>query len=73
VPVFDQDGEVVVAVTALGMAPRFDADMAGPLARRMLALSSELSAQMGYLRAHAAAERPLTARSGRLATGRGRP
>jgi hypothetical protein len=37
----------VVAVTALGMAPRFDADMTGPLARKMLALSAELSAQMG--------------------------
>ena len=48
VPVFDRDGRVVVAVTALGMAPRFDADMAGPLARRMLALSAELSAQMGW-------------------------
>jgi len=54
VPVFDRDGRVVVAVTALGMAPRFDADMAGPLARRMLSLSAELSAQMGW----AAIERP---------------
>jgi DNA-binding IclR family transcriptional regulator len=73
VPVFDQDGAVVVAVTALGMAPRFDADMAGPLARRMLALSLELSAQMGYLRGGAAAGRPAAARAGRVATGRGRP
>lgn len=48
VPIFDRDGEVVVAVTALGMAPRFDADVTGTLARRMLALSSELSAQMGF-------------------------
>jgi DNA-binding IclR family transcriptional regulator len=54
VPVFDRDGRVVVAVTALGMAPRFDADMAGPRARRMLSLSAELSAQMGW----AAIERP---------------
>ena len=54
VPVFDREGRVVVAVTALGMAPRFDADMAGPLARRMLALSAELSAQMGWT----AIERP---------------
>jgi DNA-binding IclR family transcriptional regulator len=73
VPVFDQDGAVVVAVTALGMAPRFDADMAGPLARRMLALSKELSAQMGYLRAHETAERPAAARVRRAATSRGRP
>jgi DNA-binding IclR family transcriptional regulator len=48
VPIFDQDGQVVVAVTALGMAPRFDADVAGSLADQMLALSRELSAQMGY-------------------------
>ena len=50
VPVFDRDGQVVVAVTALGMAPRFDADVTGPLARQMLALSEELSAQMGFQR-----------------------
>jgi DNA-binding IclR family transcriptional regulator len=48
VPIFDRDGQVVVAVTALGMAPRFDADMTGPLAGQMLALAAELSAQMGY-------------------------
>ena len=48
VPIFDRDGQVVVAVTALGMAPRFDADVTGKLARQMLALSAELSAQMGY-------------------------
>jgi DNA-binding IclR family transcriptional regulator len=73
VPVFDRDGEVAVAVTALGMAPRFDADIAGPLARRMLALARELSAQMGYQRVPEAAERPATARTRRVATGRGRP
>jgi DNA-binding IclR family transcriptional regulator len=50
VPIFDRDGQVVVAVTALGMAPRFDADVAGPLAGQMLALSEEVSAQMGYKR-----------------------
>lgn len=48
VPIFDRDGQVVVAVTALGMAPRFDADVTGKLAGRMLALSGELSAQMGF-------------------------
>jgi DNA-binding IclR family transcriptional regulator len=53
VPIFDRDGQVVVAVTALGMAPRFEADVAGPLAGQMLALSEELSAQMGYPRAGA--------------------
>jgi DNA-binding IclR family transcriptional regulator len=58
VPIFDRDGQVVVAVTALGMAPRFDADMKGPLARQMLALSEELSAQMGSPRPNEVAERP---------------
>jgi len=58
VPIFDRDGQVVVAVTALGMAPRFDADMKGPLASQMLALSEELSAQMGSPRPNEVAERP---------------
>lgn len=62
VPVFDREGHVVVAVTALGMAPRFDADIAGPLAGQMLALSQELSAQMGGPRINEAAERPAQAR-----------
>jgi len=39
------------------MAPRFDADMKGPLARQMLALSEELSAQMGSPRPNEAAGR----------------
>jgi DNA-binding IclR family transcriptional regulator len=52
VPIFNREGHVVVAVTALGMAPRFDANIDGKLARKMLALSDELSAQMG----HASAE-----------------
>jgi len=58
VPVFDREGRVVVAVTALGMAPRFEADIAGMLARQMLALSEELSAQMGYACTSEAAEHP---------------
>jgi DNA-binding IclR family transcriptional regulator len=48
VPIFAFDGQVVVAVTALGMAPRFHAEMTGAVATRMLALSQELSAQMGF-------------------------
>jgi DNA-binding IclR family transcriptional regulator len=63
VPIFDRDGQVVVAVTALGMAPRFDADMRGPLARQMLALSEELSAQMGSPRPNEVAERPARRRT----------
>jgi DNA-binding IclR family transcriptional regulator len=57
VPIFDRDGRVVVAVTVLGMAPRFDADTTGPLARQMLALSEEISAQMGSPRPNEAAGR----------------
>jgi DNA-binding IclR family transcriptional regulator len=57
VPIFDRDGRVVLAVTALGMAPRFDADTTGPLARQMLALSEELSAQMGWPRPNEGAGR----------------
>jgi DNA-binding IclR family transcriptional regulator len=60
VPIFDRDGQVVVAVTALGMAPRFDADVTGPLAGQMLALAKELSAQMGY------GSGPFSAASGEL-------
>ena len=48
VPIFASNGQVVVAVTALGMAPRFHAEMTGAVAARMLALSQELSAQMGF-------------------------
>ena len=62
VPVFDHDGRVVVAVTALGMAPRFDADIAGTLATQMLALSEELSAQMGCARSDEVADRVVPVR-----------
>jgi DNA-binding IclR family transcriptional regulator len=62
VPVFDHDGRVVVAVTALGMAPRFDADITGRLAGQMLALSEELSAQMGCARIDEVADRPAPVR-----------
>ena len=51
VPVFDWSGGVIVAVTALGMAPRFNADIRSDLARKMLALSDELSTQLGFARA----------------------
>ena len=66
VPIFDRDGQVVVAVTALGMAPRFDADVAGPLAGQMLALAEELSAQMGYLRVGATGRGAFSSISGEL-------
>jgi DNA-binding IclR family transcriptional regulator len=63
VPIFDRDGQVAVAVTALGMAPRFEADVTGSLARQMLALSEELSAEMGFSRSQPAALRPLPGRA----------
>ena len=62
VPIFDRDGQVVVAVTALGMAPRFDADVAGTLAGQMLALSEELSVQMGCTRSDEVADRAAAVR-----------
>ena len=51
VPIFDWRGTVLVTVTALGMAPRFSADLRGDLAQQMLALSHELSTQLGFSRA----------------------
>lgn len=50
VPIFDLSGNVAVAVTALGMAPRFNADIRSDLARKMLRLSDELSIQLGFVR-----------------------
>jgi DNA-binding IclR family transcriptional regulator len=44
VPVFDWSGRIIVAVTALGMAPRLNADIRSGLARKMLTWSDELSA-----------------------------
>ena len=48
VPIFDWSGNIVVAVTALGMAPRFKADIRSGTARKMLSLSVELSTQLGF-------------------------
>jgi DNA-binding IclR family transcriptional regulator len=62
VPIFDHDGRVVAAVTALGMMPRFDADLAGTLARQMLALNEELSAQTGCARSDEVADRAAAVR-----------
>jgi hypothetical protein len=44
------------------MMPRFDADLAGTLARQMLALNEELSAQTGCARSDEVADRAAAVR-----------
>jgi DNA-binding IclR family transcriptional regulator len=48
VPLFDMDGQVIAAVTVLGMGPEFDAAPSGPAARLLRRLGAELSASMGH-------------------------
>jgi DNA-binding IclR family transcriptional regulator len=48
VPLFDHEGQVIAAVTVLGMAPQFDAAPQGPAARLLRQLGKELSARMGH-------------------------
>jgi DNA-binding IclR family transcriptional regulator len=47
VPLFDQQNQVVAAVTILGMGPQFDASPDGRAAARLLKVSKELSARLG--------------------------
>ena len=47
VPLFDQQQQVIAAVTVLGMAPQFDAAPNGAAARLLRKLGAELSARMG--------------------------
>ena len=47
VPLFDQQGQVIAAVTVLGMAPHFDAAPQGAAAKLLRKLGAELSARMG--------------------------
>jgi DNA-binding IclR family transcriptional regulator len=47
VPLFDQGGHVIAAITVLGMAPHFDADVEGAAARLLRRLGKELSDQIG--------------------------
>jgi DNA-binding IclR family transcriptional regulator len=47
VPLFDAQGQVLAAVSALGMAPQFDADPDGPAADLLRRLAREMSAQLG--------------------------
>lgn len=48
-PLFDASGQVVAAVTILGMAPGFDARLDGEAACLLKNLGLELSLQLGYL------------------------
>jgi DNA-binding IclR family transcriptional regulator len=55
VPVFDHEGRMVLAITALGHAGRFDADWAGAPALRLRAVAAELSQRLGAESARVAA------------------
>ena len=54
-PLFDASGQVVAAVTILGMAPGFDARLDGGAACLLKKLGQELSLQLGYLPQQSAA------------------
>jgi len=53
VPLFDPDGQVLAAVTLLGMAPQFDARPQGRAATFLRRVSREMSALLGAPRARA--------------------
>ncbi|VCU70400.1 HTH-type transcriptional regulator YiaJ [Pigmentiphaga humi] len=55
-PVFDYDGRLVLAISALGNSARFDADPAGPIAVAVRKAAGTLSARLGYAVAEAPAE-----------------
>jgi DNA-binding IclR family transcriptional regulator len=47
VPLSDHRGDVILALTVVGMAPDFDASTGGHIALRLLAVGAELSMQLG--------------------------
>ncbi|MEX0729331.1 MAG: IclR family transcriptional regulator [Aquisalimonadaceae bacterium] len=47
-PIFNQQGEIVAAVAALGPEQRFDASLDGKVARALRAETAELSQRLGY-------------------------
>jgi DNA-binding IclR family transcriptional regulator len=49
-PVFDQQGEVVAVIAALGSENIFDADWHGTVAEALRAETRTLSARLGYRR-----------------------
>ena len=47
-PVFDHNGEIALALTALGSAAEFDVTWASPIAREVLATARAISERLGY-------------------------
>ncbi|MDX3905194.1 MAG: IclR family transcriptional regulator [Pigmentiphaga sp.] len=47
-PVFDYDGKLVLAITALGNSARFDSDPGGPIAAAVRQAAQALSRRLGY-------------------------
>ena len=47
-PVFDHNGEIALALTALGSAAEFDVTWASPIAREVLATAKAISQRLGY-------------------------
>jgi DNA-binding IclR family transcriptional regulator len=48
-PLFDQTGELIAAITILGMSPSFDASLEGAAAQLLKKIAPELSLKMGHL------------------------
>jgi DNA-binding IclR family transcriptional regulator len=51
-PLFDHRGEVIAAITIMGMAPHFNAELDGSVAKSLLKLSREMSMQIGNAQTH---------------------
>jgi len=47
-PLFDQSGKVLAAITILGMAPNFEAQLNGRAAELLMALGRQLSLKLGF-------------------------
>ena len=47
-PLFDQSGKVLAAITILGMAPNFEAQLDGRAAELLMALGRHLSLKLGF-------------------------
>lgn len=47
-PIFDQSGDLALAITALGPAQTFDAQRGGALARALSAAARDISSRLGY-------------------------
>jgi DNA-binding IclR family transcriptional regulator len=47
-PLFDSTGHVVAAITVLGMAPQFNAQLDGRAAALLKALGQQMSTKLGF-------------------------